>query len=110
MKTPLLLAALISTAAQAAPLKTQVFTAGPEGFLVNSTLISAEHDAVLVDAQFTLAKTHRLPAQLLESKKNLKTVLIPHAPPDHFFGVEVIQAASPQVEVVATPAVLKELT
>src|SRR5687767_9825112 len=39
----------------ASKLTLQVITASPEGFLVTSTLVSGAKDAVLIDAQFTLA-------------------------------------------------------
>ncbi len=99
----------LATAAFAAPLTLDVFTAQPQGFLVTSTLIFGEKDAVLIDAQFTLSEAHRLVAQLLESNKNLKTVFITHAHPDHFFGLEVVKAQFPNAEVITTPAVLEEM-
>jgi glyoxylase-like metal-dependent hydrolase (beta-lactamase superfamily II) len=99
----------VAATAFAAPLKVEVFTAGPDGFLVTSTLVSGEKDAVLIDAQFTLSEAHRLAAKLLESRKNLKTIFITHAHPDHFFGVEVLKAAFPAAEVITTPAALEEM-
>lgn len=108
MKTTLL-ALLVALPALAADLKVDVVTASPGGFLVTSTLISGEKDAILVDAQFTLADAHRVVAKVLESQKTLKTIFITHAHPDHFFGVEVLKANFPGVEVVTTPAVLKEM-
>lgn len=100
---------LATTAQAAAPLKTEVFTATPEGFRVTSTLITGEQDAVLVDSQFTLAEAHRLVAKILESKKTLKTILITHGHPDHYFGLEVVRAAFPQARIVAAPAVIAEI-
>lgn len=105
---PALLVA-VATAASAAPLKTEVFTASAGGFLVTSTLITGEKEAILVDAQFTLSDAHRLVAKVLESGKTLTTVLVTHGHPDHYFGLEVIRAAFPKAKLVATPAVLKEL-
>lgn len=103
-KTLVALASLVtlSTIATAAPkLTTTTFTAGPNGFLVTSTLIAGEKDAVLIDAQFSLAEAHRLVAAILESKKTLTTVYITHSHPDHYFGLEVIKAAFPAVKIVA---------
>jgi glyoxylase-like metal-dependent hydrolase (beta-lactamase superfamily II) len=97
------------TGAQAAPLRTEVFTAGPAGVFVTSTLISGEKDAVLIDAQFSLSEAHRLAAKILESKKTLKTIFISHGHPDHYFGVEVLKAAFPQAQVLATPEVIAEM-
>ncbi|WP_158619918.1 MBL fold metallo-hydrolase [Corallococcus sicarius] len=100
---------LATTSQAAAPLKTEVFTAASEGFRVTSTLITGEQDAVLVDSQFTLAEAHRLVAKIIESKKTLKTILITHGHPDHYFGLEVVRAAFPQARIVAAPAVIAEI-
>lgn len=104
-----LLAASSAPALAETKLTTTVFTASPTGFLVNSTIVAGEKDAVLIDAQFSKADAHRLVAQLLESKKNLTTVYITHAHPDHYFGLEVIKQAFPKAKFVATPAALAEI-
>ena len=105
-----LVAAATSVAhAEPKPLEVTVFTASPGGFLVNSTLISGEKDAVLIDAQFDLADAHRLAAQILESKKNLTTIYITHEHPDHYFGAVVLHQAFPKAKIVALPATVKEI-
>ena len=113
MKTLLAASVLASltTAAHAdpKPLEVAVFTASPAGFLVDSTLITGDKDAILIDAQFDLADAHRLVAQILESKKNLTNVYITHAHPDHYFGLEVIHAAFPKAKLVALPATVAEI-
>jgi glyoxylase-like metal-dependent hydrolase (beta-lactamase superfamily II) len=86
-----------------------VFTGSPAGFLVDSTLVAGENDAVLIDAQFDLADAHRLVATILESKKNLTTVYITHFHPDHYFGLAVIQQAFPKAKLVALPATVDEI-
>lgn len=91
------------------PLEVSVFTASPGGFLVDSTLISGEKDAVLVDGQFTLADAHRLVAMILESKKNLTTIYISHEHPDHYFGLVVLHQAFPKAKLVALPATVAEI-
>ncbi len=101
--------AVAATAFAAGPLKVDVFTAGPDGFLVTSTLVSGEKDAILIDAQFTLSEAHRLAAKVLESRKNLKAIFITHAHPDHFFGLEVLKAQFPNAEIITSPAALEEL-
>ncbi|HEY0192593.1 MAG TPA: MBL fold metallo-hydrolase, partial [Kofleriaceae bacterium] len=93
-----------ATAAHAAPaLTTSVFTGSPAGFLVDSTIVAGDKDAILIDAQFDLADAHRLVAQILESKKQLTTVYITHFHPDHYFGLTVIQQAFPRAKIVALP-------
>jgi glyoxylase-like metal-dependent hydrolase (beta-lactamase superfamily II) len=110
-KTLLAATLLVSATAHAEPkpLDVSVYTASPAGFLVDSTLISGDKDAVLIDAQFTLADAHRLVAQILESKKNLTTVYITHYHPDHYFGLQVIHQAFPKAKLVALPAALAEI-
>lgn len=109
----LLIAAAMLTSATASaepkPLDVKVFTASPNGFLVTSTIVSGEKDAILIDAQFDLADAHRLVAELLESKKNLTTVYITHGHPDHYFGLQVIRDAFPKAKLVALPATVAEI-
>ena len=109
----LLTAALVASSTVAAadpkPLEVQVYTGSPGGFLVDSALITGERDAILVDAQFTLADAHRLVAMILESKKNLTTVYVTHYHPDHYFGLAVIQQAFPKAKLVALPAAVAEI-
>src|ERR1700760_640425 len=113
MKTTLLTAALLAASATVnadpKPLEVQVFTASPNGFLVDSTLVTGEKDAILIDAQFDRADAHRLVAQILEAKKNLTTVYITHSHPDHYFGLEVIHQAFPKAKLVALPAPVAEI-
>jgi glyoxylase-like metal-dependent hydrolase (beta-lactamase superfamily II) len=117
MKNSLLTAALVAASttlvtpafAEPKPLEVQVFTASPNGFLVDSTLVTGDKDAILIDAQFDRADAHRLVAQILESKKNLTTVFITHSHPDHYFGLEVIHQAFPKAKLVALPATVAEI-
>ncbi|HWU90697.1 MAG TPA: MBL fold metallo-hydrolase [Kofleriaceae bacterium] len=112
-----LLIAALALAGLAAPgvahaetkLTATVFTASPGGFLVNSTLVAGDKEAVLIDAQFSLADAHRLIATLLESKKTLTTVYITHGHPDHYFGLAAIQQAFPKAKLVAAPAAVAEI-
>jgi len=96
--------------AQAQPkLTATVFTGSPAGFLVDSTLVAGDKDAILIDAQFDLADAHRLIAMILESKKNLTAVYITHFHPDHYFGLAAIQQAFPKAKLVALPAAVAEI-
>lgn len=84
-------------------IKTKVFLSSDEndGFGVTSTIIYGEQDAILVDAQFTLANAHRLVADLMELKRDLKTIYLTHLHPDHYLGLEVIKSVFPDATVVA---------
>jgi len=101
------------TAAQAAaqapsgadPLQLKVYNAGPNSFHVNSVLVTGASEALLIDTGFTRADALRIAADVLDSGKTLKTVLISNADPDFYFGAEAIKSVFPQVQVVATAAV-----
>ncbi len=90
-------------------LSVEVVTSSPQGFLVNSTLISGEKDVVLIDGQLTQADAHRLAGAILDAKKNLTTIYITHWHPDHYFGVAVLKQAFPKAKVVAQPATVAEI-
>jgi glyoxylase-like metal-dependent hydrolase (beta-lactamase superfamily II) len=98
-----------ATAHAEAKLTTTVFTGSPAGFLVDSTLVAGEKDAILIDAQFDVADAHRMVAMILESKKNLTTVYITHFHPDHYFGLAVVQQAFPKAKLVALPTAVAEI-
>lgn len=103
------LAATATAHADPKPLEVKVYTSSPAGFLVDSTLISGEKDAILIDAQFTVSEAHRLVADVLESKKNLTTVYVTHAHPDHYFGLGIVHQAFPKAKLVALPATIAEI-
>jgi glyoxylase-like metal-dependent hydrolase (beta-lactamase superfamily II) len=108
MPTRLLLATIaLATAAASAQSKLQlkVHTGrGPNGYDVNSTMISGERDMLVIDPQFSLSEAHRLAAEILESKKNLTVIYVTHPHPDHFFGLAVLKQAFPSAKIVALPA------
>ncbi len=97
-----LIAAASALSAQS-KLHLRVFTSGPDGFSVTSTLIYGEKDAVLVDTQFVMSEAYRVAAMVLESRRNLTTVYITHPHPDHYFGIAVLKQAFPNARFVALP-------
>jgi glyoxylase-like metal-dependent hydrolase (beta-lactamase superfamily II) len=91
----------------AAPkLSLQVLTGSPEGFLVTSTLVSGASEAVLIDAQFTLADAKAVAAAIKATGKKLTTVYVTHSHPDHYFGFVAIKEAFPEAKLVALPATI----
>lgn len=98
-----------AAAAQAEPLHLQVYTAGPNSFNVNSTLVYGAKEAVVIDAGFTRSDALRIAANVLDSGRQLKTILVSQADPDYYFGVETLKSLFPAAEVVATPAVLEKI-
>lgn len=95
--------------APAPKLQLQVITGSPEGFLVNSTLVSGEKEAVLIDAELTLADGKRVADAVTASKKTLTTVFVTHFHPDHYFGFVSVKEAFPNVKLVALPATVEEI-
>lgn len=108
MKLKILLALLTAASALSAQSKLhlRVFTSGPNGFSVNSTLVYGDKDAILIDTQFVMSEAYRVAAMILESKKNLTTVYITHGHPDHYFGIAALKQAFPKARFVALPATL----
>ncbi|WP_147197522.1 MBL fold metallo-hydrolase [Pantoea sp. CCBC3-3-1] len=92
-------------------LSTQVFISSDkhDGFGVSSTLIMGKKEALLVDAQFTLANAHRLVADIIESGRELKRIFITHLHPDHFLGLEVIKQVFPDADVISCKTVASDV-
>ena len=105
----LLLAVAAPTVRAETKLTTEVFTSSPQGFLVTSTLVAGDKDAILIDGQLTLADAHRLVGMILDAKKTLTTVYVTHWHPDHYFGLVVVKQAFPKVKIVAQPATVAEI-
>ncbi|MDD1769798.1 MAG: MBL fold metallo-hydrolase [Methanomassiliicoccales archaeon] len=85
-------------------LATKVFFCDEPGFEVASVIVTGKTDAVLIDAQWTLSNAYRLIAEILETGKDLKTIYLTHAHPDHYFGAGTIAEAFPRARVVAIPS------
>jgi glyoxylase-like metal-dependent hydrolase (beta-lactamase superfamily II) len=92
------------TASGSNSLSTKVFYSDESGFEVASVIVMGKKEAVLIDAQWTLSNAHRVIAEVLETGKELKTIYLTHAHPDHYFGAGTIAAAFPKAEVVAIPS------
>jgi glyoxylase-like metal-dependent hydrolase (beta-lactamase superfamily II) len=68
-----------------------------------STLISGEHDGVVVDALVTTGASQELADWLVTTGKNLTEVYITHAHGDHFFGLNTVLDKFPKARAVALP-------
>src|SRR5579872_1694069 len=73
---------------------------------ISSTLISGEHDAVLVDTAITFDQNEKLADWIAGSGKNLTTIYATHGHGDHFFGVNTIRRNFPNARFVATRDVI----
>ncbi len=77
----------------------------PLGFdPMTSTLIYGEYDAVLVDAQTTVAEAEALADWIALHHRNLQTIYITHAHFDHFYGLSVLLDRFPNARAIATPS------
>jgi glyoxylase-like metal-dependent hydrolase (beta-lactamase superfamily II) len=85
-------------------LATKVYFSGEDGFSVASVIVMGEKDAILIDAQWTLSNAHRVVSEILDTGKNLTTIYLTHAHPDHYFGAGTIAEAFPKARVVAIPS------
>jgi glyoxylase-like metal-dependent hydrolase (beta-lactamase superfamily II) len=90
-------------------LQYKVYRADANSFHVASVLVSGANDAVLIDAQFTLADAHRVAADILQSGKRLTTIYISHGDPDYYFGLEPLKQAFPDAKIYATPQTLAHI-
>jgi glyoxylase-like metal-dependent hydrolase (beta-lactamase superfamily II) len=90
-------------------LATRVFFSDESGFEVASLIVMGSTDAVLIDAQWTLSNAHRVVAEILETGKQLKTIYVTHAHPDHYFGLGTIAEAFPAARVIALPEVARTI-
>ncbi len=74
-----------------------------------SVLITGDTEAVVVDAAFTRADGHRIVAEVLDSGKQLTTVVITAGDPDFYFGAEVIADAFPDATFLAPADVIEHI-
>ena len=86
-----------------------VFNASENSFGVASVIVSGETDAVLIDAQFTLADAELVAQQMKKSGKKLTTIYVSHGDPDFYFGLEIFKKHFPEVTAYATPATIEHI-
>lgn len=102
--------ALVSTSGQAAePLQVKVYNANENSFNVTSVLVTGETEALVIDSGFTRADAYRIAANVLDSGKTLKTILISNADPDFYFGAETLKTIFPNAQIVATTSVNEKI-
>ncbi len=72
------------------------------------SLISGEHDAVLIDAALTFEDAGRIVEWIRATGKDLTTIYITHGHGDHFFGLNTILDAFPNTRAVTAAAVIPD--
>jgi glyoxylase-like metal-dependent hydrolase (beta-lactamase superfamily II) len=85
------------------------FSASEPGAWSNSYLLSDRDEALLFDVFQLRSDAEKLADAVATSGKNLRTVWVSHAHPDHFLQLDVIVDRFPGVEVLTTPNVLADL-
>lgn len=75
----------------------------------SATLISGEHDAVLVDTFLTEPQTKTLADWVEASGKRLKAIYITHGHGDHFFGIGTLRDRFPDAKAYAIADVVEAM-
>ncbi|MEA5257775.1 MBL fold metallo-hydrolase [Arcicella aquatica] len=89
--------------------KLEVYNASENSFGVASVIVSGKTDAVLIDAQFTLADAEKVAQEIKKSGKKLTTIYVSHTDPDFYFGLEVFKKHFPDVTAYASPATVESI-
>ena len=90
-------------------LKLEVYNASENSFGVASTIISGKTDAVLIDAQFTLADAEKVAREIKTNGKKLTAIYVSHGDPDFYFGLEVFKKYFPEVTIYASPGTVEHV-
>jgi glyoxylase-like metal-dependent hydrolase (beta-lactamase superfamily II) len=86
-----------------------VFNASESSFGVASVIVSGKTDAILIDAQFTLADAETVAQKIKNSGKKLTTIYVSYGDPDFYFGLEVFKRYFPEVTAYASPATIEHI-
>jgi glyoxylase-like metal-dependent hydrolase (beta-lactamase superfamily II) len=87
----------------------KVYNASENSFGVASLIVYGKQDAVLIDAQFTLADAEKVAQEIKNSGKKLTTIYVSHGDPDFYFGLEVFKKYFPEVTAYASPATVEHI-
>ena len=90
-------------------LKLRVYNASENSFGVASVIVFGKTDAVLIDAQFTLADAEKVATEIKNSGKKLTAIYVSHSDPDFYFGLEVFKKYFPEVTAYASPATVESI-
>ncbi len=99
------LGAAVPRLALAAPEAAEIYTGTPEGGNVDSVVVVGEQNAVLIDTQFSPDNAMALSDLIEGTGRQLETVLITHAHPDHYSGLPIIRERFPNLRAVAHPLI-----
>ncbi|HEY9008134.1 MAG TPA: MBL fold metallo-hydrolase [Ohtaekwangia sp.] len=94
---------------EAGKLTLDVYNASENSFGVASIIVAGKSEAVLIDAQFTLADAETVAQRIKQSGKKLTSIYISYGDPDFYFGLEVFKKHFPEVTVYAAPATIDHI-
>jgi glyoxylase-like metal-dependent hydrolase (beta-lactamase superfamily II) len=83
-----------------------LFTAEPRALASNAVLIKGRKEAILVDSCLIQSDAQKLVSMIRGSGRELTSILITHAHPDHYFGLGALREAFPAAKLYARKAVI----
>lgn len=86
-----------------------IYHATETSFGVASVLVTGRQEAILIDAQFTLADAEQVAQKIKQTGKKLTTIYVSHGDPDFYFGLEVFKRHFPEAVIYATPTVVDHI-
>jgi glyoxylase-like metal-dependent hydrolase (beta-lactamase superfamily II) len=90
-------------------LKLEIYNASENAFGVASIIVSGKTDAVLIDAQFTLADAENVAQEIKRSGKKLTAIYVSYGDPDFYFGLEIFKKYFPEVTIYASAATVEHI-
>ena len=100
---------MVPPKAVTATISIEQFTSSEPGAWSNSYLISGGAEAILYDVFMLHGEAAQIVDAVTKTGKTLKTVMISHAHPDHFMGLDVIAEAFPHARIVSTRNVAEDI-
>ncbi len=97
------------THATTAPLSIQSFTSSEAGAWSNSYFITGKSEAILFDVFMLRSDAAQIVEEIAKSGKTLTTVMISHAHPDHFMGLDAVTERFPGARIVSTANVVADI-
>ena len=92
---------VVAAAGDETGIEFRVFTGSEPALFPNSVLIMGRKQAVLVDGQWWLSEGMRLADMIAASGRELTTILVTHAHPDHYSGLNPVLERFPNAKVLA---------
>lgn len=92
------------------PATLKQYTSAADGFSTSSFWVEGDQGVIVFDAQFLPEYAEALLAQIAsETDKPITDVIISHANPDKYNGLEVVRAKYPDAKIWATPQIVARI-